>query len=152
MFRKVLVAFDGSAHSERALAEAVDLVRSNGGSLTLVAVAPGLSPWMLSPGGMALPTNLANLQKEIAREYDGLLDQAATTVPDEVPTQKVLLEGPPAEGIVSQVRKGSHDLVAMGSRGRGELTSMVLGSTSHAVLQESPVPVLVVHLPEDPGP
>jgi nucleotide-binding universal stress UspA family protein len=149
VFRNVLVAVDGSAHAQRALAEAVDLVRSNGGSLTLVGVAPGLSPWMLSPGGMAPPANLAALQQEIANEYEGLLKEAAATVPDEVSTQTVLLEGAPAPAIVSQARKGGHDLIAMGSRGRGELTSMVLGSTSHAVLHESPVPVLVVHLPDD---
>lgn len=149
MFRNVLVAIDGSPHAERALAEAVDLVRSNGGSLTLVAVTPGLAPWMISPGGMAPPENLGALQAAMASEFQELLDQAAATVPDEVPTETVALEGAPAKAIVAQVRKGGHDLVAMGSRGRGELTSMVLGSTSHAVLHESPVPVLVVHLPED---
>ena len=149
MFKNVLVAIDGSAHAKRALAESVDLVQGNGGSLTLVAVSPGLSPWMLGPGGMAPPENLGALQKEIAHEVRGLLDQAAATVPDEVSTQTVLLEGPPAKAIVSQARQGGHDLIAMGSRGRGEITSMVLGSTSHAVLHESPVPVLVVHLPDD---
>jgi nucleotide-binding universal stress UspA family protein len=148
MFRNVLVAIDGSAHAERALAEAVDLVRSNGGSLTLAAVAPGLSPWILAPGGMAPPTNIAALQQEIAQEYQRLLDDSAATVPDELSARTVLLEGPPAAAIVSQVHKGGHDLVAMGSRGRGELTSMVIGSVSHAVLHQSPVPVLVVHLPE----
>ena len=149
MFKKVLVAIDGSPHAERALAEAVDLVKSNGGSLTLVGVTPGLAPWMISPGGMAPPENLGALQEEMAREFQGLLDDAAKTVPDDVPTETVVLEGPAAKAIVSQARKGGHDLVAMGSRGRGEITSMVLGSTSHAVLHESPVPVLVVHLPAD---
>ena len=85
----------------------------------------------------------------MAREFDGLLAEAAAKVPDGVAARTVLLEGPPAKAIVSQVKKGGHDLVAMGSRGRGELTSMVLGSTSHAVLHESPVPVLVVHIPND---
>jgi nucleotide-binding universal stress UspA family protein len=149
MFRNVLVAIDGSPHAERALAEAIDLVGSNGGSLTLVAVAPGLSPWMLGPGGMAPPENLGALQEAIAREFQGLLDEAAATIPDEIAAETVLLEGPPAKAIVSQARKGGHDLVAMGSRGRGEITSMVLGSTSRAVLHQSPVPVLVVHTPGD---
>jgi nucleotide-binding universal stress UspA family protein len=149
VFKNVLVAIDGSPHAERALAEAVDLVRSNGGSLTLAGVSPALAPWLYTPASMAPPENLGVLEQEIAKEMRGLLDQAAATVPDEVPTETVLLEGAPAKAIVAQIRKGGHDLVAMGSRGRGELTSMVLGSTSHEVLHESPVPVLVVHLPED---
>jgi nucleotide-binding universal stress UspA family protein len=149
VFKNVLVAIDGSAHAERALAEAVDLVRSNGGRLTLVSVSPGLAPWLYSPAGVAPPENLGVLEQEIAKEMQGLLDEAAAIVPDDLLADTVLLDGPAAKAIVSQARKGGHDLVAMGSRGRGEITSMVLGSTSHAVLHESPVPVLVVHLPDD---
>ena len=149
MFRNILVAFDGSEHAERALSEGIDMARSNGASLTVVSVSPGLAPWVLMPNPMPAPTNLGELEQEIAREYQALLDKAVATVPEEVPTQKVLLEGRAASAIVSQVRKGDHDLVVMGSRGRGELESMVLGSVSHAVLHQSPVPVLIVHIRED---
>lgn len=150
MFRNILVAYDGSTHADRALDEAIDLARANGASLTLAGVAPELSPWLLAPAGMAPPENLGGLQEEIARDSRTMLEQAASRIPSEVPSSVVLLEGRPATALLAQQRQGGHDLVVMGSRGRGELRSMLLGSVSHAVLHGSSVPVLVVHLPGDP--
>jgi nucleotide-binding universal stress UspA family protein len=65
----------------------------------------------------------------------------------------LLLEGPPAKRIVERVREGRHDLVVMGSHGRGRLGSALLGSVSQQVVQHSPVPVLAIHGPrEEPSP
>jgi nucleotide-binding universal stress UspA family protein len=151
---------DGSAHAERALEEAIDLARLSGGSLTLVTVAPELSAWFLGgAAGLLVPFNpvaavpppvdLARLREDLIREYRQMLEQAEAKVPTDVQSTALVLEGRVGEAIVSQVRAGGHDLVAMGSRGRGELRSMVLGSVSHQVLHDSPVPVLIVHLKDD---
>jgi nucleotide-binding universal stress UspA family protein len=60
----------------------------------------------------------------------------------------VVAYGPTALSIVEQVKRGEHDLVVMGSCGRGNARSLLLGSPSHQVLQTSPAVVLVVHAPE----
>ena len=64
----------------------------------------------------------------------------------------VLSSEPVRPALIGQIRRGAHDLVVMGSRGRGALGSMLLGSASHFVLHHSPVPVLIVHADPERGP
>lgn len=151
MFRNILVAVDGSEHAGRALAEAVDLARDGGAALTLTTVVPELSSWALGGSFAAPPVDFESLHNDLMSEYQAMLDEARGSVPAELNAQSVLLEGRPGQAIVEQVKSAGHDLVVMGSRGRGELRSMVLGSVSQDVLHRSPVPVLVVHVPGQPG-
>jgi nucleotide-binding universal stress UspA family protein len=156
VFRDILVAVDGSAHAERALEEAIELARLTGASLTVVTVAPELSRWFLDGAGLPppvnpaagvpLPTDPAQLREQMTRVQHGILERAQARVPEGVKASTVLLQGRVGEAIIERIRAAGHDLVAMGSRGRGELRSMVLGSVSHQVLHESPVPVLIVPL------
>jgi nucleotide-binding universal stress UspA family protein len=149
VFRDLLVAFDGSSHAQRALAEARDLAQANAGRLTVMTVVPEPSTWALS-SGYGAAVNLDALMAEIELEYQTMLDRALDTMADDVPVNKTLTRGPAGPSIVAEARANDHDLIVMGSRGRGELRSLLLGSVSHHVLQASPVPVLVVHVPEDP--
>jgi nucleotide-binding universal stress UspA family protein len=48
---------------------------------------------------------------------------------------------------VRAARDGEHDLIVMGSRGRGRVTTAVLGSVSNHVMREAGVPVIVIHPP-----
>jgi nucleotide-binding universal stress UspA family protein len=148
MFHDILVAFDGSEHAERALAEAIDLAHQSKASLTVATVVPDLSGWVYGGGGLAPPFDYQGLHKDMKVSYRETLDSAQEKIPAEIESRAVMLEGRPARALIDEVKSGGHDLVVMGSRGRGELRSLVLGSVSEEVLHESPVAVLVVHAPQ----
>jgi nucleotide-binding universal stress UspA family protein len=149
MFHRPLIAFDGSSHARQALAEAIDLARAIKAELTVLTVAPEPSDPVLGyvvPTDLGeLATDLGELGEQIKRGYENLLDTAVGTVPDDVPVTSLLRVGSAGPAIVDEASARDHDLIVMGSRGRGELRSLLLGSVSHQVLQTSPVPVLVVH-------
>jgi len=147
MFRNILIAVDGSKHSERAVAEAVDLARMSGASLTAIAATPDIVPWIYVGGYGALtaPVGLDDLHEQGRREHERMLDDVLGRLASEMDVRKVVVQGSPAEAILDQAKTGGHDLIVMGSRGRGELRSLLLGSVSHHVLQASSIPVLVVH-------
>jgi nucleotide-binding universal stress UspA family protein len=55
-----------------------------------------------------------------------------------------LVAGDPARGILETANAENADLIVIGSRGYGDLTSMVLDSVSHKVLHEADCPCLIV--------
>ena len=147
MFSRILVAFDGSTHARRALKEAADLARAGDGELTVLSVAPNPSAWVLG-GPVAPPINMSELQEGIEASYREELDDAVQALPDDLRATLKLLTGRAAEEIVKEATSGGHDLVVVGSRGRGEVKSLFLGSVSQHVSQASPIPVLIVHAEE----
>jgi nucleotide-binding universal stress UspA family protein len=147
MFTNVLVPVDGSGHAARALAEAVDIVQSSHGKLTVLTCVPDPSTWALSSEAYGGAIDIDELEDAADEDYRKVLQDAVKDVPKTVPLTKLISHGHPADRILQQLNEGKHDLVVMGSRGRSDLRSILLGSVSHHVLNASPAAVLIVHAP-----
>ncbi len=55
------------------------------------------------------------------------------------------LTGGAARMLVHRAEETGADLIVVGNRGRGDLASLVLGSTSHGVIHTAPCDVFIVH-------
>jgi nucleotide-binding universal stress UspA family protein len=146
MFRNILVCVDGSAHAERALSEAIDLATAERSRLTILTSIPRPPYWACNPVTAAGIEPLAN---DLASEAKATLTAAVDRVPEDIPVTKILTREPIREALMSRIRSGEHDLVVMGSRGRGALSASLLGSVSHYALNHSQVPVLIIHIEDD---
>lgn len=144
------MAFDGSEAADRALEEAIGLAQSHITRITVLAVAP--QPSISATRGVygEPPEDLIEIDEQLERPYARILETAAGRVPDDLAVTTILKRGRAAPTILDEALTGNHDLIVMGSRGRGELRSLLLGSISHHVLHASHLPVLVVHEAERP--
>lgn len=138
MFERILLAVDGSEHAVRAAKVAADLARRLESELRIVAAYDPIPPFLGEP----------NMQEAInARLEDAqtILNKAETAV-GEVPggVHSEMIEGSPAEAIIEVAKIRRSDLIVMGSRGRGRLVGLLLGSNSQKVVSHAPCPVLIV--------
>jgi nucleotide-binding universal stress UspA family protein len=146
MIRNILVCVDGSVHADRALDEAIDLATASHGRLTILTAIPRPPSWATSP--LTAPA-VEPLSAQLRGESENALAAAVAKVPETISVTTVLSEKPVREALMERLRDGCYDLVVMGSRGRGAFSSSFLGSVSHYALNHSPVPVLIIHAPND---
>jgi nucleotide-binding universal stress UspA family protein len=141
-YRHVMVAYDGSPEAELALAHAVALAQAEHARLALVAVLPPVPSlaWQ-APGGVR------KLHDDQQTDLERLVRAAADRVPDDLPVTTRLLDGDPPHELLRAAREGDHDVIVMGSRGRGRVSSALLGSVSNRIMHAARVPVIIVHAP-----
>ena len=162
---RVMVGIDGSPGAQTALAFAADEARMRSATLEVVyvhAMPPHASPFA---HGLSAEVASADLyadmlerdreaeeqaQDQARRFGERLLDRAVEVVGagDLRPETTLLFDRRPARRLIELVRRrGDVDLLVVGSRGRGELTGVILGSTSQACVAHARVPVTVVPAP-----
>lgn len=146
MFHNLLVCVDGSCHAERALSEAIDIATAGRGRITLLTAVPRPPYWAAPPATAAAVEPLtADLARQARRALTGAIDR----IPESIPVTSILSEKPIRDAIMDRLAEDHHDLLVMGSRGRGALSAQLLGSVSHYALNHAAVPVLIVHTDHD---
>ena len=139
MFRKILVAYDGSAGARRALDVALELARTCEAALWALAVEERLPHLAATVGEMEEAKEFANhiYHEALSAAYlQGL--KVGVELKSEVRA------GHAARTIVDFSREGGFDLVVLGSSGHSRAWLMFLGTTAEKVSRHAPCTVLLV--------
>ena len=131
---KMLLAYDGFEYSHPALEEAARIARDERGAVTVLSVVPPAARGTKSGGHVGLQPHAA-ADVQYARTY--LLERG-------VAAETKAANGDPAEEIVKEARAGRYDLLVTGTRGRGPVARLLLGSVSRAISENAPCTVLIV--------
>ncbi len=152
MFKKILVAFDGSEPSKRAINYAADMAESFKGTLIVLTVVPKVTlPVFPDEGFGSTPIMAAQefdeYQDRMRAMYQKSQDDVVKSIKEHFPelkTEVVILEGRPSSIIVEESEKRQAELIVIGSRGLGGITGWILGSTSRRVAESCTKPLLIV--------
>jgi nucleotide-binding universal stress UspA family protein len=144
VFKKIMVATDGSETSMRTAKLAVSLARLAGGRVAAIYVVDIYRLAQL-PGYTTLPGLSERLMGLMLKEGDEATSEIGEMASDAgVPFEKIIAEGNPSEEILRQSKESGIDLLVMGSIGRTGLEKIMLGSVAEKVVRHSKVPVLIV--------
>jgi nucleotide-binding universal stress UspA family protein len=137
MYEKILVAVDHSAASERAVAAARDLATLSKGEV-----------WVLHLAEREVIAQMGDVPIESDSDAVSQTDTATKMLTDAGITAHTEVRettfGRAAKEIMADAKLHDVGVIVMGSRGRGEVTGLVLGSTAHKVIHLADRPVLVV--------
>ncbi len=144
MYKRILVAIDGSQSSQLGLDEAIRLARSLSSSLLVVHVV-NKTPWVSPQVDQA---TLQRLIDDLRGTGESILHGAMTATRSAgIDADSRLIEALGSEAgecIVSEATSWPADLIVCGTHGRRGLRRLLMGSDAEYVVRHSPVPVLLV--------
>jgi nucleotide-binding universal stress UspA family protein len=144
MFKKIMVAIDGSEPCYRAAGLGLELARTHGSQVVAVYVVD-VSRLIQLPGYTGIPglkDKLLGLMLEDGKYVMEEIEQMAQATG--VACSKVVLRGHPSDELLRYSQESKADLLVMGSVGLSGLNRFLLGSVAEKVAQHSKVPVILV--------
>lgn len=147
MYKRILIAIDGSELANRGLGQGLALAKATGAAIDLVTVS---EPWAMgmydamgwSVGYEASPEYRKEREEGAQAILKPALEAASAAGVEAAPHH--VLDRYAAEGILQAAKDLGSDLIVMTSHGRRGMSRALLGSQTIEVLTGSTVPVLVV--------
>ncbi len=146
MLKNILVAIDGSKASTNVLQSATELSEKFGAGLHLLHVVREMQV-PLNPGLMEAYEKLERQRHDLLKSAgEQLLNQSKRVAESKGITalQADIGSGDPASAIVKYADKNQMDLIVIGSRGLGQIESLLMGSVSRKLSNMTKVNCLIV--------
>ena len=139
--QNIIVAYDFSAHSDKALAIAVTIARQFKAKLWLIHVAdpePGFIGYKVGP--LSVREQVAY---ELRDEHKKLHEIAEKYSDQSVEITPIFVQGPIIDTIFDQAEKVDADLIVAGHKGKSKLESALIGSVSRQLVERLRTPILI---------
>lgn len=137
-YKSILVPFDGSEFSQKALNRSCQLSKINGAAITAMYVIPRYEE-------MVEFFKSESIKKSLLQEAQKIMDKAKGIASNIGASIKVeIQEGQAAERIIETAKKLKNDLIVMGNYGYSGVNKAIMGSTTERVIINASCPILIV--------
>jgi nucleotide-binding universal stress UspA family protein len=137
-YRSLLVPFDGSESSKKALVRACELSKLDGGEITVLYVIPRYEEMMDF-------FKTESITKSLFQQAEKILDGARKIAAGlGVQIKAVVQEGHSSDKIVELADKFGSDLIVMGTHGWSGMDKAIMGSTAERIIAYAAGPILIV--------
>jgi nucleotide-binding universal stress UspA family protein len=146
MYKRILVATDGSALSKKAVVDAIGLAATCGAELVALKVVPRY-PMAYFEGSIPMNAkDVARIEAQWANDAQAAVDLVKKMAEAKGVKAKAVVSRSDvvSDAIIAAAKKQKADLVVMASHGRKGIKRLLLGSETQQVLTHCHVPVLVL--------
>nr|MDO8079625.1 universal stress protein [Candidatus Freyarchaeota archaeon] len=141
MFKKILVATDGSKHAEKAVDYSIALAEAFRAELIVLSVVEKAQLERLEPYAKESIQEIKEKMKLKAKQFVDEAEKKAKS--KNIKVTKYILEGDPAELVCDQAEREGVDLIVVGTRGSTGVQRVVVGSHAIRIIRWSKRPVLI---------
>ena len=146
MYKRILIATDGSKLSEKAVESGLSLAALTGAAVVALKVVPRY-PRSYFEGGMPVDaSDVRRIEKQWGDAAQQMVDAVKTQGEAQGLNVKAVIAKSDlvAEAVIAAAKKHKCDLIVMASHGRKGIKRLLLGSETQQVLTHSHIPVLVL--------